>query len=108
MQAYFVYITCKDLEQAKKIAQTLLQERLIACANIFPPMLSLFLWEGENCQAEEVLCLCKTSQKLYPEVEARVKQLHSYDTPCIVALPVIAGSAEFLEWVTNSTSTYQG
>ncbi len=104
MQAYLVYITCKDEEQAKVIAESLLAEGLVACANILPACLSLYLWQGKLCQEREAILLCKTMQNRYSEIELRVKALHSYDLPCIVALPLAEGSPEFLDWVRKSTN----
>ncbi len=105
MEHYLVYTTCPSQEQAKTMAATLLQERLIACANIFAGSTSLYWWQGELCEATETLCLCKTTKTCYPALEQRIKTLHPYEVPCIVALPLTEGFAPFLHWITAETNS---
>ena len=104
MEHYLVYITCPSREQAKTMASVLLQERLIACANIFDNGTSLYWWQGEMQEATEALCLCKTTKKCYPALEQRIKTLHPYEVPCIVALPLVEGFAPFLRWIAAETA----
>jgi periplasmic divalent cation tolerance protein len=79
-------------------------EKLAACANILPPIESIYRWEGKLEQAEEVLVFFKTTAQRYPELEAKLKELHPYDVPEITATPITAGSADYLLWVADSCS----
>jgi periplasmic divalent cation tolerance protein len=94
-----VLVTTKDRKQAQTIAQGLLQDKLIACANILPGVESFFWWEGKIDRSKEVLLILKTKKNLFKKLEARIKQLHSYTTPEIIALPIIMGSKAYLKWI---------
>ena len=94
-----VYITTPNAEEAKKIASSLVQEKLAACANILPQISSVFYWDGALEQSNEALLLLKTSQEKFAALQQRVKELHSYELPCIVALPLSAGLPEYLNWI---------
>ena len=96
---HLLYITARDKQEARAIADKLLAERLIACANILDGVESVYRWQGEMCVSQEALLLAKTTEdKLSRAVDA-VKALHSYELPCIVALPIAAGLPAFLNWV---------
>ena len=97
-----VVVTAKDRPEAQKIAQGLLGERLIACANILDGMESLFWWQGKIDRSKEVLLILKTKKSLFHKLAARVKSLHSYKVPEIIALPIVAGSKGYLDWVKES------
>src|ERR1700733_14247745 len=99
MSAILVYVTVPSDTLAQKIAEAVVSERLAACANIIPGMKSVYRWEGKIGQRDEVVLILKTQEKLFSAVEARVKALHSDETPCIVALPVTTGNADFLQWI---------
>jgi len=99
-----VYITTEDAGEAKGIARRLLEERLVACANIVEKISSLFWWEGEIEEDSEALLLVKSSKSRVQEVTARVKELHSYDVPDITVIPVEGGLEEYLNWVKEETS----
>lgn len=94
-----LYITVPDMPKAREIARTLLEERLIACANIVPRIESVYRWEGKVCESSEALLLAKTTQDKIPQVVERVKSLHDYELPAIVALPISGGLSAFLDWV---------
>ena len=94
-----VLITAKDKVEAKKIALGLLKGKLVACVNIMEGVESLFRWQGKIDSAQESLMVIKTKQKLFKKVVAKVKLLHSYQTPEIIALPIIAGSWDYLKWI---------
>jgi periplasmic divalent cation tolerance protein len=98
MQPVLLYITASDKQEAQRLANALLEAQLIACANILPGVLSFYRWEGRLCEAEECLIFAKTSEECLPEAIEMVKKLHSYDCPCILALPVQAGYPPFLQW----------
>ena len=97
-----VLVTTPSREEAEKIAQTLLEERLIACANILGPAHSLFWWQGKIDTAQEHLILMKTRKDLFSKVSERVKVLHSYQTPEIIATPIVEGLKPYLEWLNKS------
>jgi periplasmic divalent cation tolerance protein len=99
-----IYITAKDIKEAKAIAGKLLEERLIACANCFP-VTSTFRWEGKVEEDTEVAMICKTVAENVPGAIKRVKELHSYDTPCITSWNIDTGHEKYLEWVKNETAT---
>jgi len=97
-----VYVTAASRDEADKIAGAVVEERLAACANIFPGVQSVYRWQGKVERAEECALVIKTTAEGFAALEARVKELHSYECPCIVAWPVVAGNAEYLEWVRES------
>ena len=98
-----VMITAADEDACKRLARALLELRLIACANIVPRVRSFFFWEGATQDAEETLLVCKSRMPLMERVIERVKGLHSYSVPEIIALPVVSGSSSYLSWVRDST-----
>lgn len=95
-------ITVPDREQARSIAEILVQERWAACVNILPSIHSIFRWQGDIAREEEVLLLAKSRRDLFPFLARRVKELHSYTVPEIIALPILEGSEEYLQWVEES------
>lgn len=105
MEAIFVYVTAGSAEEAGRIGRVLVDEGLAACANLIGGMRSIYRWQGAVEEAEEVVLLAKTRPQLFDSVAARVKQLHSYDCPCIVALPIVAAEPAYLRWIVDSTGT---
>lgn len=103
MNALFVYITAPDAESARSMAKCLVGERLCACANILPAMESFYWWEGAVQHAHEAVLICKTTRSAWPSFERRVRELHPYDTPCIVALPLECGFTPFMQWIADET-----
>ena len=97
-----IYLTCKDETEAKEIGQVLVSEKLAACVNYFP-INSVFRWKGKIEEGEEFGMLVKTKESLVDEVIARIKELHSYDVPCIEVLDVVGGNSDFLDWVEKET-----
>lgn len=98
-----VLVTTSSKEEAEKIASALLEERLIACANILPAISSIFKWEGKICREQEVMLIIKTLNNRLEEVTNQIKKLHSYQVPEIISLPVINGNKDYLDWVREST-----
>jgi periplasmic divalent cation tolerance protein len=94
-----VVVTTTSKQEAEKIAQQLLKERLIACANITGPVSSLFHWSGKLEKAEEYLIFMKSRKDLFEKLTETVKALHSYDVPEILALTVVDGSEAYLGWL---------
>ena len=100
MNPYIIVIaTTASKQEAENIAQHLLQERLIACANITVPVASLFHWNDKLEKAEEHLVFMKTRKDLFEKLSETVKKLHSYEVPEIIALPIVDGSKEYLAWL---------
>ena len=104
MKASLIQIQCSvpSKKVAKKIARELVEERLCACVNILPKIRSFYIYEGEFCEDEELLLLIKTDKKYYSAVEKRILSLHPYSLPEIIALPVMKGSADYMEWVNKA------
>ncbi len=98
-----VLITAGSGEEAAAIAAALVDGHLAACVNIVPAVRSLFFWEGKTQDASETLLVCKSRGPLLDELIDRVKSLHSYAVPEIIALPVVGGSRDYLDWVREST-----
>ncbi len=103
MATILFYVTCKDKDEAKSIAKKLLEEKLIACANIFPEIDSFFWWQQKIDSAKEVPMILKTKKTLSKEVITKIKELHSYECPCIVEIPITGGYKEFLKWICEET-----
>ncbi|TAE29267.1 MAG: divalent-cation tolerance protein CutA [Candidatus Kapaibacterium sp.] len=99
---YFVYITTSSKQEAETIGRTLVEERLAACVNILDGMKSIHWWEGELQSSEEAVLIAKTNKERLPALTERTAELHSYDYPCIVALPIEHGYDPFLVWIHNS------
>jgi periplasmic divalent cation tolerance protein len=98
-----VTTTTATKEEAQKIARCLVEQKLAACAQISGPITSIYRWQGEVETATEWLCLIKTQESLYPELEKEIISLHSYETPEIIAVPIIKGSRDYLSWLQNET-----
>jgi periplasmic divalent cation tolerance protein len=94
-------MTAPNREEAVKIVRVLLEERLIACGNIVDSVSSLFWLEGEIEEEKEVLVIMKSYEKLFKELSERVRELHSYDVPEVLALPIVDGSLSYLEWLNS-------
>jgi len=103
MKSMMVYMTANNLEQAQKIGETLVDERLVACVNILDNMKSIYRWKGVVERDNEVVLITKTKESLVDAVVSRVTQLHSYEVPCIVAVPIESGNPEYLQWIQDET-----
>jgi periplasmic divalent cation tolerance protein len=99
-----VFVTASSRIEAKKIANGLLKEKLAACVNIIGGLQSLFWWEGKINQAREFLLIIKTRKNLAARLIKKVRSLHSYTVPEIIALPIIVGNKKYLEWIDGATS----
>jgi len=97
-----VYTTAKDKEQARKLGRILIKEKLVACINFFP-INAMYPWKGKIEEENEVGMLLKTRGKLVNKVIKRIKELHSYDVPCIISLPVMKGNKDFFKWIKQET-----
>ena len=97
-----VTTTTETKEQAQAIARHLVAEKLAACVQITQAVESTYLWKGKIENSQECLCLIKTREALFSRVESAIKKLHLYETPEIIAVPIILSSAEYLQWLDES------
>lgn len=102
--ALLVYCTCPEDTTAAQIANTLIGERLAACANRIPAMSSTYIWKGKVHTDSEVQLILKTSDLAYPALEKRIIELHPYELPEVLAVPITAGLAGYVEWIIDSVS----
>ena len=98
-----VLITASSRKEGEKIASALVKEKIAACVSIVSPVTSVFSWKGRLCKEREALLVIKTRRALFPRLATRVKALHSYEVPEIIALPIEAGWPEYLKWVAAGT-----
>jgi periplasmic divalent cation tolerance protein len=94
-----IFCTCGNQDEARRIAYALVEERLAACANLITGVQSVFRWEGKVTEAEEVQLLIKTTEGRYSDLQRRIAELHSYDTPEIFSVPLAAVSDKYLAWL---------
>ncbi len=99
MSYIVVYITTPDIDTAKKIADTLVREKLAACVNITSKINSTYYWQGNIENEDEFLMIIKTREDRFNNLERRVKELHPYSVPEIIALPIVRGSHDYLKWI---------
>jgi periplasmic divalent cation tolerance protein len=99
MKTKFVYVTAANRSDAENIAEAVVTEKLAACANILDGVLSIFRWEGSLCRESEAVLILKTTEEKADALTARIKELHTYECPCIVVLPIEGGNPAFLEWI---------
>jgi periplasmic divalent cation tolerance protein len=98
-----VFVTASSKEEAETIASAMVEERLAACANIVPSVTSIFRWEGKVERESEVLIILKTRRAVFSQLVDRIEELHSYEVPEIIALPIVGGSDAYLEWLKQET-----
>ncbi len=103
MSACLCYVTAGSRDEALAIGRALVEERLAACANVLDGMMSIYWWQDRLEQAQEAVLIAKTRTELFPALSARVQQLHSYDCPCVVALPIADGNPDYLAWIVAET-----
>jgi periplasmic divalent cation tolerance protein len=103
MYGLVVYITAPSEEEAAKIAHILVEERLAGCVNIVKDIRSIYSWQGKIEDDKEVLMIVKTRLQLFRALTARVKALHSYTVPEVIAMPIIDGSEEYIKWLQEAT-----
>lgn len=103
-----VTITVGSGDEALSIARTLVAERLVACVQIIPRIRSIYRWKGQVCDEEEHLLLMKTRSDLFPTLQNRIRELHSYEVPEIVSFSITDGLPEYLSWVIENTRDSAG
>jgi periplasmic divalent cation tolerance protein len=104
MDAFLVHVTCGGREEAERIARAVVDGGWAACATVGAPAHSVYRWQGRVEEAEEFPLTLKTTASRYAGLEAEIRRLHSYETPEIVAVPITAGSADYLAWIAANTA----
>ncbi|MDA5194110.1 divalent-cation tolerance protein CutA [Govanella unica] len=99
-----VYVTTADAAEAGAIARAVVEARLAACANVIPLVQSIYRWDGAVVDGSEAAVIFKTRAALVPALEARVRELHSYEVPCVVVWPIVGGAADYMDWVLAETA----
>ena len=99
-----VLVTCGNAKEAKRIAQSLLREKLAACVNIIPRVDSIFYWKNKMSQECETMLLIKTRANLFAKLSTTVSKMHSYQVPEIIALPIVSGEKNYLNWMEKETT----
>jgi periplasmic divalent cation tolerance protein len=100
-QEVVVWVTC-PAAKAEAIASGLVEEGLAACVNILPGITSIFRWQGKICRDQETLLFIKTNRNLWDRLEKRIRELHSYEVPEIICLPIDGGHQPYLDWLNSS------
>lgn len=103
MSSHLIYVTCETHDEAMKIAKIAVGDRLAACANILGDITSVYWWEETIQEGQEVAVILKTRSDLVEKLTERIKELHSYECPCVVALPIEGGNHKFLDWIAAET-----
>ena len=99
---FIVFVTCENREQAETIARAVVEGKLAACVNVLPGVRSCYVWEGKLTWGEEVLLVIKTTRARYDALQSFILDLHSYDVPEIVGVPIELGFDKYLQWIGNS------
>jgi len=99
-----VLITAKNKKEANKMAAKLVEDKLVACVNLVKDIKSIFWWEGKVDKADEVLLVLKSKKSCFKRIVKTVKSLHSYTVPEIIALPILDGNKDYLDWIKESCS----
>jgi periplasmic divalent cation tolerance protein len=103
MNKYFVYMTAKDVSEARKLGRALVKDRLAACVNILGPMESMYWWKGAVQNDKEVALIAKTTTRTLDALIRKVLSIHSCEVPCVVAMPIAKGNPAFLRWIEKET-----
>ena len=103
MDEIVIFITTPSQEEGEKLGQYLVENKLAACANILPSIISLFAWEGKLCREQEALVILKSKRALFDKLTEEVKKRHRYSIPEIIALPLVAGFPDYLKWIQKNT-----
>lgn len=104
MEAIVIFCTVPNKKEAKKISKALIELKLAACVSTIDKVDSMFSWNGETCNEHELLLVIKTRKELFEKNENIIKELHSYNVPEIIGLPIVAGSQDYLGWIEHETN----
>lgn len=108
MTAVLVYVTTPDRDCALLLGRTVVEERLAACANVIDGMTAIFRWNGAIDEAGEVVMILKTTEDRVTALTDRLRALHPYEVPCIVAVPITGGNPDFMAWIAAETNSGSG
>ena len=97
------FVTVSSKKEAKEIANVLVKDRLVACVNIVPGIVSVYTWQGKKEKSNEVLLIIKSRKTLFKKLARKVKQLHSYDVPEVISIPILDGNKDYLHWIRQNT-----
>ena len=100
-----IYTTTENKDDAGMIAETVVKKRLVACAQVVGPITSTYWWEGKIEESKEWLCIMKSRKDLYDRLEEAILDVHSYDVPEIVAVPIVSGSQSYLQWLNKEVAS---
>ena len=103
-----VLVTCGNLKQAEELAMSLVEKRLAACVNSLPGLTSWYWWKNELTRDQEILLFIKSSREKFAELEKEIYRLHSYAVPEVIALPIVEGSENYLNWIEESLKKSDG
>ncbi len=103
MTNMWIYMTAGSADEARTIGRALVEEQLAACVNLIDGMRSIYRWNAELQEDAETVLIAKTRDDLVDALTDRVRALHSYDCPCVIALPMVAGNPDFLDWIGRET-----
>lgn len=106
--ALLVFCTCPDQAVAERLARLLVDERLVACANLLPGLRSIYRWQGAVQEDAEILLLLKTTAARMPELTERIARAHPYEVPEVIAMPIVAGLDRYLQWVEQTCDAQAG
>ncbi len=98
-ESIVVLVTASSTDEAVRLAEAVVGEQLAACVNVVPGVRSIYRWQGEVCNEAEVLLVIKSTRAAYPALEKQLVELHSYDVPEVIALPIDRGSPQYLAWL---------
>ena len=104
MEMVLAYVTAKDKAEAQRLAQGLLEQRLVACVNVLEGMNSFYWWKGRIEQGQETVLLLKTRSDKTQQINEWIKSFHSYETPCVLFLPITGGNPAYLQWLNSELS----
>ena len=97
-----ILITCANRREAERIARQLVKQKLVACVNVIDKIKSIFWWQNKIDSASEVLLIAKSKKSMMTKVIKQVKSLHSYQVPEVIALPIVAGNKDYINWINES------
>jgi periplasmic divalent cation tolerance protein len=101
MEMVLAYVTAKDKAEAQRLAQGLLEKRLVACVNVFDGMTSFYWWKGKIEQGQEIVLVLKTRADKAQQMSDWIKSVHSYENPCVLFFPIMGGNPDYLKWLNS-------
>ena len=103
-EVIIVFVTVPGLREGSRISKAILTSRLAACVNVIPGVQSMYQWKGKIVREKEAMLVMKTTRARYQKLEQKIKQLHPYEVPEVIAMPLICGSPQYIGWVTREVA----